>query len=182
MATTIQEIEELIAGCQNNNRDAQRRLYERFAPTMLGVCMRYANSREEAEDVMMDGFMGVFKNISTYRGESSLESWIRSIMVKTAISHFRSEKKHLMNDSLEENDAAEWSSSVSETPILTRLEAKQVLEMVAQMPEDLRVIFNLRLVEEFSFKEIADELDKNENTVRVYYQRARQWLINRING
>ena len=64
---------------------------------------------------------------------------------------------------------------------VSRLEAKQVLEMVAQMPEDLRVIFNLRLVEEFSFKEIAEELDKNENTVRVYYQRARQWLINRIN-
>lgn len=147
---------------------------------MLGVCMRYANSREEAEDVMMDGFMGVFTNITTYRGESSLESWIRSIMVKTAISHFRVEKKHLMNDSIEENDVAEWGSFVSEDPILTSLEAKQVLEMVAQMPEDLKVIFNLRLVEEFSFKEIAEELDKNENTVRVYYQRARKWLIDRI--
>lgn len=180
MATTIQEIEELIAGCQNNNRDAQRRLYEKFAPTMLGVCMRYANSKEEAEDVMMDGFMGVFKNISTYRGESSLDSWIRSIMVKTAISHFRAEKKHLMNDSLDDKEDSLMPISEREESIFTRLEAKQVLEIVAKMPEDLRVIFNLRLVEEYSFKEIAEELEKNENTVRVYYQRARQWIKNSI--
>ncbi|MBQ3739814.1 MAG: sigma-70 family RNA polymerase sigma factor [Bacteroidales bacterium] len=180
MATTIQEIEELIAGCQNNNRDAQRRLYEKFASTMLGVCMRYANSKEEAEDVMMDGFMGVFKNISTYRGESSLDSWIRSIMVKTAISHFRAEKKHLMNDSLDDKEDSLMPISEREESIVTRLEAKQVLEIVAKMPEDLRVIFNLRLVEEYSFKEIAEELEKNENTVRVYYQRARKWLIDRI--
>ncbi len=180
MATTIQEIEELIAGCQNNNRDAQRRLYEKFASTMLGVCMRYANSKEEAEDVMMDGFMGVFKNISTYRGESSLDSWIRSIMVKTAISHFRAEKKHLMNDSLDDKEGSLMPISEREESIVTRLEAKQVLEIVAKMPEDLRVIFNLRLVEEYSFKEIAEELEKNENTVRVYYQRARKWLIDRI--
>lgn len=180
MATTIQEIEELIAGCQNNNRDAQRRLYEKFAPTMLGVCMRYANSKEEAEDVMMDGFMGVFKNISTYRGESSLDSWIRSIMVKTAISHFRAEKKHLMNDSLDDKEDSLMPISEREESIVTRLEAKQVLEIVAKMPEDLRVIFNLRLVEEYSFKEIAEELEKNENTVRVYYQRARQWIKNSI--
>lgn len=176
MATTIQEIEELIAGCQNNNRDAQRRLYEKFASTMLGVCMRYANSKEEAEDVMMDGFMGVFKNISTYRGESSLDSWIRSIMVKTAISHFREEKKHLMNDSLDDKEDSLMPISEREESIVTRLEAKQVLEIVAKMPEDLRVIFNLRLVEEYSFKEIAEELEKNENTVRVYYQRARKWI------
>ena len=180
MATTIQEIEELIAGCQNNNRDAQRRLYEKFASTMLGVCMRYANSKEEAEDVMMDGFMGVFKNISTYRGESSLDSWIRSIMVKTAISHFRAEKKHLMNDSLDDKEDSLLPISEREESIVTRLEAKQVLEIVAKMPEDLRVIFNLRLVEEYSFKEIAEELEKNENTVRVYYQRARQWIKNSI--
>lgn len=180
MATTIQEIEELIAGCQNNNRDAQRRLYEKFASTMLGVCMRYAKSKEEAEDVMMDGFMGVFKNISTYRGESSLDSWIRSIMVKTAISHFRAEKKHLMNDSLDDKEDSLMPISEREESIVTRLEAKQVLEIVAKMPEDLRVIFNLRLVEEYSFKEIAEELEKNENTVRVYYQRARKWLIDRI--
>ena len=180
MATTIQEIEELIAGCQNNNRDAQRRLYEKFASTMLGVCMCYANSKEEAEDVMMDGFMGVFKNISTYRGESSLDSWIRSIMVKTAISHFRAEKKHLMNDSLDDKEDSLMPISEREESIVTRLEAKQVLEIVAKMPEDLRVIFNLRLVEEYSFKEIAEELEKNENTVRVYYQSARKWLIDRI--
>ena len=142
--------------------------------------MRYANSKEEAEDVMMDGFMGVFKNISTYRGESSLDSWIRSIMVKTAISHFRAEKKHLMNDSLDDKEDSLMPISEREESIFTRLEAKQVLEIVAKMPEDLRVIFNLRLVEEYSFKEIAEELEKNENTVRVYYQRARQWIKNSI--
>lgn len=180
MAATEQEIQELIDGCLKNNRDAQRKLYEMFAPTMLGVCMRYVGSKEKAEDVMMDGFMGVFKNLASYRKESSLESWIRSIMVKTAISHFRAEKRHLMNDSLDDKEDFQLPASEQGESIVTRLEAKQVLEIVEQMPEDLRVIFNLRLVEEFSFKEIAEELEKNENTVRVYYQRARKWLIDRI--
>lgn len=180
MATSIQEIEELIAGCRNNDRKAQRKLYDTFSPAMFGVCLRYANSREKAEDVMMDGFMGVFKNIDQYRGDCSLESWIRSIMVKTAISHYRSERKHLMNDSLDEKEDFQMPASDRDESIITRLEAKQILEIVEQMPEDLRVIFNLRLVEGLSFKEIADELNKNENTVRVYYQRARQWLISRI--
>ena len=151
-----------------------------FAPAMLGVCMRYVGSREKAEDVMMDGFMGVFKNLSSYRKESSLESWIRSIMVKTAISYFRAEKRYLMNDSLDDKEDFQLPVSEREESIVTRLEAKQVLEIVAKMPEDLRVIFNLRLVEEYGFKEIAEELGKNENTVRVYYQRARKWLIDRI--
>lgn len=180
MAATEQEIQELIDGCLNNNRNAQRKLYEMFAPAMLGVCMRYVGSREKAEDVMMDGFMGVFKNLSSYRKESSLESWIRSIMVKTAISYFRAEKRHLMSDSLDDKEDFQLPVSEREESIVTRLEAKQVLEIVGKMPEDLRVIFNLRLVEEYSFKEIAEELGKNENTVRVYYQRARKWLIDRI--
>ncbi len=180
MATTVQEIQEIIDGCLKNNRDAQRELYDKFAPVMLGVCLRYAGSREKAEDVLMDGFMKVFSSLSSFQGEGSLESWIRSIMIKTAVTHFRADRRHRMTDSLDDVEDSRLPAAGEDTPILTKLEASQVLEIVAQMPEDLRVIFNLRLVEEYSFKEIAEELGRNENTVRVYYQRARQWLIKRI--
>lgn len=146
---------------------------------MMGVCMRYAGSREKAEDVLMDGFMKVFQNLSTFKGESSLDSWIRSIMVKTAISHFRTEKKHLQQEELDDNEVAAVANG-QEASIITKLEAKQVMGMVAQMPDDLRVIFNMRLVEDYSFSDIAQALGRNENTVRVYYQRARQWIKNHV--
>ncbi len=146
---------------------------------MMGVCMRYAGSREKAEDVLMDGFMKVFQNLSTFKGDSSLDSWIRSIMVKTAISHFRTEKKHLQQEELDDNEVAAVANG-QEASIITKLEAKQVMEMVAQMPDDLRVIFNMRLVEDYSFSDIAQALGRNENTVRVYYQRARQWIKNHV--
>jgi len=180
VATTIQEIQELIDGCLKNNREAQRRLYEKYAPAMMGVCMRYSGTREKAEDVLMDGFTKVFQNLSSFKGDSSLDSWIRAIMVKTAISHFRAEKKHLQQDDLDDNEAAAAVNSGQESSIITKLEAKQVMEMVAQMPDDLRVIFNMRLVEDYSFRDIAQALDRNENTVRVYYQRARQWIQNQV--
>lgn len=179
MATTTQEIQILIDGCLKNDRQSQRALYEQYAPAMLGVCMRYCNSREKAEDVMIEGFVDVFKNLSSFRNECSLQSWIHSIMVHKAISDYRSQKKHLLNESLDDDTVQIQAPSSSGEDILTKMEAKQILETVAQMPEDWRVIFNLRLVEEYSFKEIAEQLGRNENTVRVYFQRARNWLIER---
>lgn len=179
MATNVQEIEKLIDGCLQNDRRAQCRLYEIFAPAMLGVCCRYASSKEEAEDIMIEGFTSVFTSLSTFRRESSLQSWIRSIMVKTAINTFRAHKKFLLHEEMDEAGAFAAGSNMG-GDILTKLEARQILALIQEMQEDWRVIFNLRVVEEYSFKEIAEELGRNENTIRVYFQRARAWLLERI--
>ncbi|MBR4786524.1 MAG: sigma-70 family RNA polymerase sigma factor [Bacteroidales bacterium] len=180
MAKHIQDIEKLIDGCLQQDRKAQYRLYELFAPAMLGVCCRYAPTKEEAEDIMIEGFASVFSSLSSFRHESSLPVWIRGIMVKTAINTFRAHKKFLMHDEISEAQNMQTTSSTG-GDILTKLEAQQVLALVQEMPEDWRIIFNLRIMEEYSFKEIAEELGRNENTIRVYFQRARAWLLNKIN-
>lgn len=171
---------DVIDGCLKNDRNAQHKLYEKYASTMLGICLRYAHSKEEAEDVMMEGFMTVFTKLNTFRGESSLETWIRHIMINTAINHYRSNKKYLLNDSIEDQQENTLTGPIDGEDIQTKLEAKQILEIIEKMPDDFKIIFNLRAIEEYSFKEIGEQLNKKENTVRVYFQRARFWLQNRI--
>ena len=100
------ELQEIINGCLNNDRLSQRRLYDRYAPRMYGVCLRYANGREEAEDMLMEGFMRVYKSLPTFRWESSFNTWIYSVMVNTAVSHYRSVKRYLRKEDVTMKDKA----------------------------------------------------------------------------
>lgn len=148
-------------------------MYERYAPKMFVVCRRFANTVEEAEDMMMEGFMKVFKNLDRFRGESQFETWMHSVMVNTAISHFRTVKR-FRNELL--GDMTEDVQFVEEERITTELEAKQVLTLLEQMPETMRMVFNLKAVEGYSFSEISRQLGKNEGALRICYMRARNWL------
>lgn len=142
--------------------------------------MGYTHSKEEAEDIMIEGFMIVFTKLDTFREESSLESWIRRIMVNNAINHYRYNKKYLLNDSIEESKECVFMDNNPNHDIQTKLEAKQILEIMESMPEDYRLILNLRIIEGFSFKEMSEKLERNDSTLRVYYQRACTWLQERI--
>lgn len=137
--------------------------------------MRYANSREEAEDMLMEGFMNVFKGLSTFKGDSKFTTWIHSVMVNTAVSHYRSVRR--FRKELLSSDAMEVETYAEEENIIASLEAKQLLELLEQMPDGMRVVFNLKAVEEYSFSEIAEMLDKKENAIRISYMRARQWMM-----
>ncbi len=173
MTVKDSELQDIINGCLSNNRLSQRQLYERYAPKMFVVCRRFANTVEEAEDMMMEGFMKVFKNLDRFRGESQFETWMHSVMVNTAISHFRTVKR-FRNELL--GDMTEDVQFVEEERITTELEAKQVLTMLEQMPETMRMVFNLKAVEGYSFSEISRQLGKNEGALRICYMRARNWL------
>jgi RNA polymerase sigma factor (sigma-70 family) len=180
VAATEQDITELINGCLRNDRQAQHRLYDMFAPSMFGVCLRYCISHEEAEDAMMEGFMCVFQQLKEYRNEGSLKNWIRAIMVKKAIDSFRKNRNILKTDCIDAVPEPIAEGYASETAIITRLEGKEILALIRQLPEEWSIIFNLRSIEGYSFKEIATMLERNENTVRVYYQRARARLMEEI--
>ena len=169
------ELQEIINGCLNNDRLSQRQLYDRYASRMYGVCLRYANSREEAEDMLMEGFMRVFGSLSTFRGESAFTTWIHSVMVNTAVSHYRSVKR--FRNELLSGDAMEEEGFVEEENIIASLEAKRLLELLEGMPDGMRVVFNMKAVEEYSFSEIAKILGKKENAIRISYMRARQWMM-----
>lgn len=172
------DIEKIVAGCLRNDRASQRQLYDRYAADMFWVCRRYSDSVEEAEDILMEGFMKVFKRLDTFRGESSLKSWITKVMINAAISHFRNSARLRMEVPTEDMDLMVGMDV--EDHITTTLQVEQVLELVKQMPKGMQVVFNLRAVDEWEFSDIAKMLNKKENAIRNTYMRARRFLMEQL--
>ena len=164
--------ENLLQGCLNNLATAQEALYNRFSPRMLGVCYRYAHSREDAEDMLQEGFMKVFAQIQQFRNAGALEGWIRKIMVHTCINILKKNKKS--SDSVDLIHADNLHLNGNNIPSL--LQAKQVVECIRLLPLGYRTVLNLYAIEGFSHREISDILDIQESTSRSQYTRARGML------
>ncbi len=164
--------EQLLAGCLKNNAAAQEALYSRFSPRMLGVCYRFARNREDAEDMLQEGFIKVFTQMYQYRNEGALEGWIRRIMVHTCINILKKNKK--FTNSVDIIHAT--SLHVKEDMIPSIMQAKQVVECIRMLPLGYRTVLNLYAIEGFSHKEIANLLDIEESTSRSQYTRAKSML------
>jgi RNA polymerase sigma factor (sigma-70 family) len=162
----------LLAGCLRNNAAAQEALYNRFSPRMLGVCYRFAKNREDAEDMLQEGFIKVFTQIHQYRNEGALEGWIRRIIVHTCINNLKKNKKFA--DSLDLIHAK--SIHINEEFIPSIMQAKQVVECIRMLPIGYRTVLNLYAVEGYPHKEIAQMLDIEESTSRSQYTRAKAML------
>ena len=162
----------MLAGCLRNNASAQEALYNRFSPRMLGVCYRFAKNREDAEDMLQDGFIKVFSQIHQYRNEGALEGWIRRIVVHTCINILKKNKK--FSESVDIIHAK--SVYVNEEMIPSIMQAKQVVECIRLLPLGYRTVLNLYAIEGFSHKEIAAILDIEESTSRSQYTRAKAML------
>ncbi len=162
----------MLAGCLKNNAAAQEALYSRFSPRMLGVCYRFAKNREDAEDMLQDGFIKVFTQIHQYRNEGALEGWIRRIVVHTCINILKKNKK--FSDSVDIIHAN--SVHVKEEMIPSIMQAKQVVECIRTLPLGYRTVLNLYAIEGYSHKEIANMLDIEESTSRSQYTRAKAML------
>jgi RNA polymerase sigma-70 factor (ECF subfamily) len=162
----------MLAGCLKNNASAQEALYNRFSPRMLGVCYRFAKNREDAEDMLQEGFIKVFTQMHQYRYEGALEGWIRRIIVHTCINNLKKNKKFA--DSLDIIHAK--SVYINEELIPSIMQAKQVVECIRMLPLGYRTVLNLYAVEGFPHKEIAAMLDIEESTSRSQYTRAKAML------
>jgi RNA polymerase sigma factor (sigma-70 family) len=162
----------LLAGCLKNNAAAQEALYSRFSPRMLGVCYRFAKNREDAEDMLQEGFIKVFTQIHQYRGEGALEGWIRRIVVHTCINHLKKNKK--FSDSIDIIHAN--TVHINEELIPSIMQAKQVVECIRLLPIGYRTVLNLYAIEGFSHRDIANMLDIEESTSRSQYTRAKAML------
>ena len=162
----------MLAGCLRNNAVAQEALYNRFSPRMLGVCYRFAKNREDAEDMLQEGFIKVFTQMHQYRNEGALEGWIRRIVVHTCINVLKKNKK--FSDSVDIIHAN--SVFVKEDLIPSIMQAKQVVECIRMLPLGYRTVLNLYAIEGFSHKEIAGILDIEESTSRSQYTRAKAML------
>ncbi|MEY3198461.1 MAG: hypothetical protein RJA13_419 [Bacteroidota bacterium] len=166
----------LVIECVKGDSRAQRMLFERFSKKMLGVCMRYAKSTEQAEDVLQDGFIKVFSKLNDFKHDGSLEGWIRRIMVNTSLDQIRKENKLLGNISLDNVDYKLQNNAF----VLENLAAKDLMKMVQSMPVGYKVVFNMFAIEGYSHKEISEHLGISENTSKSQYSRARAYLRERL--
>lgn len=164
---TISEAD-LIKGCINNDRRMQEELYRRFAPRMYAVCLRYAGNTEEAEDILQEGFIKIFKKLSSFRSEGSFEGWIRRIFVNTSIEHFR-RKIYLQPITEQEENTVEGKL----LSVLDNLAEKDIIELVQQLSPGYRTVFNMYVVEGFTHKEIGEMLGISEGTSKSQLSRAK---------
>ena len=162
----------MLAGSVKNHPAAQEELYNRFSPRMLGVCYRFAKNREDAEDMLQEGFIKIFTQLHQYRGEGALEGWIRRIVVHTCINILKKNKK--FSDSV--NIIYAKSIHIREEMIPSIMQAKQVVECIRLLPLGYRTVLNLYAIEGFSHKEIGHLLDIEESTSRSQYTRAKAML------
>lgn len=163
--------DELIEGCLRGERRYQKALYEKYASRMLGVCLRYAEHREEAEDMMQEGFIKVFQSINTYEKRGSFEGWIRRVMVFTSINIYKSRLRNYKEEQMSEY----YDEPVNEK-VIDSLSAKEIVGLIQQLPEGYRVIFNLFAIEGYSHKEIAEQLGIAIGTSKSQFARARAYL------
>ena len=167
-------LEKVISDCKKNKRKAQVLLFNQYAPLLLSVCSRYVADTSEAEDILQESFLKIFKNIKEYSGKGHFEGWLKKIVINTAITHYHREKKHYYHEEIE--DISENDVHVSLSPD-KEYDAKELHQLLIKMPEGYRVIFNLYAIEGFKHREIAQKLKIDESTSKTQYLRAKKWLI-----
>lgn len=167
---------ELVQRCLKGDASAQKQFYDRFARRMLGVCYRYVQNLHEAEDVLQEGYIRAFRYLKDYRGQGSLEGWLRRIMVTTALNYLKKESH--FREELELNAAQQETTGAVD--ILQRLENEEVIKLIKQLSPGYRSVLNLFAIEGYSHKEIGEMLGIGESTSRSQYTRAKQILLKKI--
>jgi RNA polymerase sigma-70 factor (ECF subfamily) len=169
------EQEELIKACKRGERPAQKQLYEQYAPVMLGICYRYTTSLQEAEDVLQDAFVRVFNKLDQFRGEGDLGAWIRRIVVNCALNNLK--RKHPKTLSWE--DQPETEHPPAEDPSIT-IQAKELANLIRELPEGYRIVFNLHAIEGYTHEEIGRMMGIRTVSSRTQYMRARALLAQKL--
>ncbi|NRB60848.1 MAG: RNA polymerase sigma factor [Winogradskyella sp.] len=160
----------LIQRAAKNNREAQHLLYELHAPKMLSVCRYYIKDVHQAEEVMLNGFFKVFKNLKAFKGEGSFEGWIRRIMVREAISFLRQKKN------IEFATEDEYLDHDYDNNIKSNIEVAEIQQLIDRLPEGYRMVFVMYAIEGYKHHEIAELLNISEGTSKSQLFKARQML------
>ena len=166
----------LIKSCREGDRAAQKVLYERLAPRMFPVCIRYIGDRELAQDVLQEGFITLFTRLDAFKGEGSFEGWARRISVTTALMSLRKKDALKMSEELD----AVRGMKADTTSQMQNIGYKELMKLVMELPPGFRTVFNMYAIEGYSHKEIGDILGISESTSRTQLSRARTWLQNKI--
>lgn len=170
--------EELIKKCQENDRHAQENLYRQYSDTLYGMCLKYAPNATEAEDSLQDAFITIFQRIGQFKGKGSFEGWLKRIAINTVLQKYRQKRLYdLPNDAV-----LEAQQDLALTPIDESLPLTFLLEIIQQLPERYRLVFNLYVLDGYTHKEIAELLNISDGTSKSNLARARQLLQQKINA
>ncbi len=165
-----------IKQCLENKPGAIAELYKRYGPVLYGICLRYASSKEEAEDWLHDGFVRILKGLNHFRSEGSFEGWLKRIMVNTAINHY-----HKKQSNMNQVDIDSQAGMVgNEVDLLDQMSANELMTLIQKMPEGYRQVFNLYAMEGFQHKEISEMLGISVSTSKTQFLKARKYLIGKI--
>jgi RNA polymerase sigma-70 factor (ECF subfamily) len=178
--------EELIKKAIARDSGAIEALYDRYAPLLLSVCFRYCGNRDDAEDILHDGFIKIIQKIETFkiRSDGSLEAWMRRIVVNTALNFLRSRQKEKnfvdIDPILDKIDQHEEEGPDPES-IYLQVEREKIMELICELPAGYRTVFNLYVFEQYGHREIADLLKCSENTSKSQLSKARALLRKKMN-
>ncbi len=157
----------MLAGCRRGNTDAQRRLFEQYQKRLFVVCLRYARDRPEAQDMLQEAFLVIFRDLNQYRGDGAFEGWLHRVAVRSILQYLRRKNPLRFAEDYNELPSETWNIRPD-----TDLTSEAILQLVQQLPPGYRTVFNLHCVEAYSYSEIATELGISESSVRSQYTRA----------
>lgn len=164
--------EQFVAGCLKGDAVAQKGLYKLYARKMMSICMRYASDREQAQDILQDGFVKVFQKMDHFRGDGPLGGWIARTMVNTALDHIRRNKPYDHSVDLTE---AEHLHAEDEH-VVSSMSTEELMSIIQALPPGYRTVFNLFAIEGYPHKEIGEMLGISENTSKSQFMKARAYL------
>ncbi len=173
----LEDEQNLIDGCKRGESWARKALYEKFAPVMLSLCVRYIGDYEAAKDVLQDGFVKVFTKINQFENKGIFDGWVRQIFVNTSLEYLRQKRKFQTDLSM---DDLEDSLEEVNFQQMENLSADDLMECIAELSERNRTIFNLYAVEGYSHAEIAQKLGIQESSSRAQFSRARKILQKKV--
>ncbi|MDZ4758117.1 MAG: RNA polymerase sigma factor [Bacteroidota bacterium] len=162
---------EMIEGCKRGDRVAQHKLYKLYAGKMFAVCFRYASDRMDAEDILQEGFVKIFNGVAKYLPIGPFGAWVKTIMINTAIQHYRRNKRSII-------DSVEYvpDNSPAEPGIIDSMSVAEVMDLVKKLPDGYKQIFNLYAIEGYKHYEIGEMLGISEGTSKSQYARAKKSL------
>jgi RNA polymerase sigma-70 factor, ECF subfamily len=175
--------EQIIKGCKKGKRHAFNMLYKKYASDMLGICLRYSRDKAEAEDVLQEGFIKVFRKIETFEGRGSFKNWLIKIMVNTAINFYKANKKHDRDEQfdVENKDHAEVEYyDEGSFEIDYDFKSEDLMQMINDLPDGYRMVFNLYVFEGMSHQEIAQIMEIAVSTSKSQLSKARKYLRKKV--
>lgn len=190
--------EQIIIGCRRNDLDSQRELFNKYAPIMRGVVLRYVNDIDEVKDILQESFIKVFKKFNTYSGKGSFEGWIKRIVINTTLNCLKRNRRHRYQENIDYINEAQInietdSIEIQEKPVMAEMEndimkvvesacfsIDEILNLLNELPYDLRAVFNMFYIDNYKHKEIGKTLKINESTSRTRLMKARKIMQRKL--